>query len=487
MTGTRRWVWTMLLVGIGPAGAQESAIEPLHFWSFSSWLLDAVEEGSLSETSATQVARFLDTEGLPWSVETAYRIPGLTPSEQAWLMASEAWLHQVLERRHSRASSRGFDAMWRGQTRPTAEPRSMVRVRTEGLRVQWESFEQGSLSGSCSWKSGSSRWVLGAHQLMWGHGLTIPRASLFAEGWFRGQSEVRMAASPVALFSAAWPQALDGLAWMKQAGRIGLGASLSQNHASLWLQKKRNWMHASASAHTEGGVHAFGSEMRLVDGRWDVELAWAACLSLGGWLGKHRVAVRRAYNMRAMWQGVWIREGPQMDLRWFGTWKSQDTRALFQCQMSQRWERMKREQWTVRWLFQPRQGGPLRWSGTMDKGGHETSLRVRRDGWQMDGGLRRTPEAWRAGWGCTFHHEWGEGWTAGLGWLQSNGGGLNGRVLWRSMDRAQWVTYPSTQPGKMMAWVQGEFLNGWHLGVRGLWSPTQEEAFRLEWQISRER
>ena len=105
----------------------------------------------------------------------------------------------------------------------------------------------------------------------------------------------------------------------------------------------------------------------------------------------------------------------------------------------------------------------------------------------LDWGLRRTPEAWRAGWGCTFHHEWGEGWTAGLGWLQSNGGGLNGRVLWRSMDRAQWVTYPSTQPGKMMAWVQGEFLNGWHLGVRGLWSPTQEEAFRLEWQISRER
>ena len=157
---------------------------------------------------------------------------------------------------------------------------------------------------------------------------------------------------------------------------------------------------------------------------------WAA-LSLDGWLGKHRVAVRRAYNTRAMWQGVWIREGPQMDLRWFGTWKSQGTRALFQCQMSQRWERMKREQWTVRWLFQPSQGGPLRWSGTMDEGGHETSLRVRRDGWQMDGGLRRTPEAWRAGWGCTFHHEWGE-----LGWLQSNGGGLNGRVLWRSM---QWV------------------------------------------------
>ncbi len=55
------------------------------------------------------------------------------------------------------------------------------------------------------------------------------------------------------------------------------------------------------------------------------------------------------------------------------------------------------------------------------------------------------------------------------------------------MDRARWVTYPSTQPGKMMAWVQGEFLNGWHLGVRGLWSLTQEEAFRLEWQISRER
>ena len=184
MTGTRRWVWTMLLVGIGTAGAQESAIESLHFWSFSSWLLDAVEEGALSETSATQVARFLDTEGLPWSVETAYRIPGLTPSEQAWLMASEAWLHQVLERRHSRASSRGFDAMWRGQIRPTAEHRSMMRIRTEGLRVQWDSFEQGSLSGSCSWKSGSSRWVLGAHQLMWGHGLTIPRASLLQRGGF---------------------------------------------------------------------------------------------------------------------------------------------------------------------------------------------------------------------------------------------------------------------------------------------------------------
>ena len=43
-------------------------------------------------------------------------------------------------------------------------------------------------------------------------------------------------------------------------------------------------------------------------------------------------------------------------------------------------------QWTVRWLFQPSQGGPLRWSGTMDEGGYETSLRVRQDGWQMDGG-----------------------------------------------------------------------------------------------------
>ena len=159
MTGTRRWVWTMPLFPrqwLGPVNRPSSRRA---FWSFSSWLLDAVEEGALSETSATQVARFLDTEGLPWSVETAYRIPGLTSSEQAWLMASEAWLHQA-ERRHSRASSRGFDAMWRGQIRPTAEHRSMMRIRTDGLRVQWDSFEQGSLSGSCSWKSGSSRWKL---------------------------------------------------------------------------------------------------------------------------------------------------------------------------------------------------------------------------------------------------------------------------------------------------------------------------------------
>ena len=93
---------------------------------------------------------------------------------------------------------------------------------------------------------------------------------------------------------------------------------------------------------TPRGVHAFGSEMRLVDGRWDVELAWAACLSLDGWLGKH-VWRCVAYNTRAMWQGVWIREGP----RWtFGGFimEFQGTRALFQCQMSQRWERMKREQ-----------------------------------------------------------------------------------------------------------------------------------------------
>ena len=61
--------------GWGP----EPVIEPLHFWSFSSWLLDAVEEGALSETSATQVARFLDTARGRWK-----RIdPRLTPSEQA--------------------------------------------------------------------------------------------------------------------------------------------------------------------------------------------------------------------------------------------------------------------------------------------------------------------------------------------------------------------------------------------------------------------
>ena len=112
-----------------------------------------------------------------------------------------------------------------------------------------------------------------------------------------------------------------GLGWfglMKQASRIGLGTSLSQNHASLWLQDACLCV-----------VHAFGSEMRLVDGRWDVELAGAACLSLDGWLGKHRVAVRRAFDTRAMWQGVWIREGPQMDLRWFGTWKSEETGRCF--------------------------------------------------------------------------------------------------------------------------------------------------------------
>ena len=85
--------------------------------------------------------------------------PRVDPSEQAWLMASEAWLHQVLERRHSRASSRGFDAMWRGQIRPTAEHRSMMRIRTEGLRVQWDSNK--AACPSCSGRAGPAVGCLG--------------------------------------------------------------------------------------------------------------------------------------------------------------------------------------------------------------------------------------------------------------------------------------------------------------------------------------
>lgn len=63
------------------------------------------------------------------------------------------------------------------------------------------------------------------------------------------------------------------------------------------------------------------------------------------------------------------------------------------------------------------------------------------------------------------------------------------QILWFCAPVLAMATEADSMPGTTWdgGFVQGEFLNGWHLGVRGLWSPTQEEAFRLEWQISRER
>lgn len=454
------------------------------------WLAEGVEFGHLSSSSASQIANHLDLHGLPQTLEAAYAIPGLSEAELSWVMGSPQWLHWTtmppLPRQTSNLRFTCRHQVNQLEGGPHTKGRSWLRAQGHGLKVQVELNDSLSLAGSWSWRHAGTNLVLGAHQLMWGHGLTIPRTEPFAGSWYRGGAEMRLASNPVGLHTNGWSGAQSGVAWMQAHRRGGLGCSVSRHHWATWIQSDAGRMKLSTTTFMNAERLALGVEGRWVEGTWDVEWAHAHERVDSTWESLQRVAVRRAFSPQVLWQGVAWREGESWEVNWFWTWRNPSRRSTLQCQIQGAREPEKPTDWSMRWMFEPSRSSSWKLRGLMDNQGHESSVRLKWGGWQWDGGLRRGVDGWSRGVGCSFRGGSRKSVQWGWAWMDAEGQGLRSRVMWSSLDGVQWMTHRE-EGGRLMGWVQGKIDSNWRVGTRLIWQASQQSTFRFEFQATWER
>ena len=487
-----RWCesWAALCVVMSslwwPCAAQEAmdwgvSLREQEIWKF---LSEAVESTRCSEQGARAIQAHLESHGLPWSVEAAWNIEGLSKEEQRWLIGTETWRKWV-ERRV--ASNQEGPIPWSFSA--TRESRHVLggqvsihefRSRAGGLRVRFR--HQDSLQVGGSWMQSRGGWhgAVGDHGLAWGHGLTVPRADMFGLALFLGDAEMRMHNPPRGLIHSDFEGGLRGLALERQSRRTKLGVTLGTGHLgalvmSTFRQHEWGW-----TLYKTGSDLSFGPHWTAQIGAMHIQCAGALFNDgTAAFRTSWRLARSRSWVTQAALD-MERREEQWMALfRGYATWMDPQSGKGLQV----RWRRRGPRTWDVRAKGVPSKGAFWNWSFV---GNEETTLV----------GVHAKAKGLRCTWwlGCALDGSWSEArhvesvWrvndrcSVGFVGMEGRGEVSDAFVMVPALDSRRWSRLPP-RGQRMGLWCAMKHEgHGWT--TQWTWSPSQQEAFRcaLRWR-----
>ena len=450
----------------------------------SNFLAEAIESTRCSEQGAGAIQRHLESHGLPWSVEAAWSIEGLTVEEQRWLIDSETWRDWVQRRVTSREKGGlpvGFSAT--RENRLTLNGQTSMhefRLRAGGLRMRFRHQGTPQAGGSWSQSRRGWHWVVGDHGLAWGHGLTLPRPDMFGLALFLGDAEMRLHNPPRGLIHSDFEGGLRGMALARQLRHAEVGLTFGQRHLGALVLSTLRRHELGWTLFKEGDDVSFGPHWTARFGASHVQCAGAH--SNDGELGLRaswRFARSRSWVTQSAIDLERRNESWTALFRGYATWLDPQTGRGVQV----RWRRRDTRTWDVRAKGIPGKRALLNWSFVGD--GESTMLGVH----AMSKSLRC---AWWVGrgtdgsWSQARHVEgaWrlNEVFSAGFVGMEGRGDVSDAFVMVPALDARRWSRLP--QQGQRMGLWCTMSQKAHALTAQWTWSPSQQETFRcaLRWR-----
>ena len=479
---TRRLKWIGTLAGLAWLGTcqAQNGIHSLTEWEVWRHVMDAVEEGWLSQSGAEAVFRHIQSRGWPVCTEEARRIQGLSELEQGRLMQSDMWRAWVL--RHEAwlpPSKKGPSFLWTSAWKfqqPESVRAHEARLQWSGVRARLHVEDSLSVSGSWSGHAEAWTWAVGSHQVGWGHGLTLPRADAFGLALFVGGSEVKLSQAPRGLHHAQFEGALRGVA-LEHGGLVWThGVTAGRDHVG-WVSRWRRHASWALSGYAEGQALRLGVDWSAQKDNLDWQLA-CAWTSEEGWL--LRSSIRWAQGNHWVAQGVYEGGARLGEGQWraFSTWQHPQRGGLVQTRIRCQGE----GDWDVRVQGQPRKRSVWRWSmwGSPEEvmGGIHLRLEdLKASLWmgQDRSGVRAFARHVEGTWGEAAKRQWG------VFALDGQGDWRGAYVMVRALDGRVWSRTPNAG-WRMGVWVTQHVSREGSWTAQCSWSPSQQETFRCAWR-----
>ena len=480
-------MWCFVIASLGsPCGAQHpedwgGTGTEQEIWKF---LAEAVESTSCSEQGARAIQTHLESHGLPWSVEAAWSIEGLTVEEQRWLIDSAAWRDWVDRRVTSNRGDPLPVSVSVTRENKHAEQRwtsiHEFRSRVGGLRMRMRHHDYLQTGGSWSQTKRGWHWIVGDHGLSWGHGLTVPRADMFGLSLFLGDAELRLHNPPRGLIHSEFEGGLRGVVLGHESRTRKLGVTLGKDHlGALALRAFRRQEWGWTLFKKDRGV-SFGPHWTARFGA--VNMQCAGAISNDGMLALRaswRVARSRSWvTQSAVDVGRRGREWTAL-FRGYATWLDPQSGKGLQV----RWRRRGPSVWDVRAKGIPGKHAFLNWSFVGDGqstmlGIHATTKELRCTWWLG----RSTTGLWSQARHVELVCRMNEGWSAGFVGMAGRGDVSDAFVMVPALDARRWSRLPH-EGQRMGLWCAKKHEGrGWT--VQWTWSPSQQETFRcaLRWR-----
>ena len=488
MSTRNPWVvWCFFIAGLGsPCTAQHSETFGVtgmeqEIWKF---LAEAIESTWCSEQGARAIQTHLESHGLPWSVEAAWSIEGLTAEEQRWLIDSATWRDWVQRRV---TSNHGVSLPW--SVSVTREANYAVHSRTSihefrsrvgGLRMRMRHHDTLQTGGSWSQTQRGWHWVVGDHGLSWGHGLTVPRADMFGLSLFLGDAELRLHNPPRGLIHSDFEGGLRGVALEHESRMTKVGVTFGKGHLgalALGTFQRQEW---GWTLFKEGRGVSFGPHWTARFGSMNMQCA-------GAFSNEGAMALRA--SCRVARSRSWVtqsaldvaRQGPAWtaSLRGYATWLDPQSGKGLQV----RWRRRSPRAWDVRVKSIPGKHAFLNWSFVGDGqssmlGIHATTRELRCTWWLGRG----TNGSWSQARHVECVWRMDEGFSAGFVGMSGRGDVSDAFVMVPALDARRWSRLP--HHGQRMGLWCAKRHEGHGWTFQWTWSPSQQETFRcaMRWR-----
>lgn len=480
-------LWCLVIAGLGPPCSAQHPEEwevtgmEREIWKF---LAEAIESTRCSEQGARAIQTHLESHGLPWSVEAAWSIEGLTVEEQRWLIDSATWRDWVQRRvASSHEGPLPLSVSVTHETRHAGYHRTGIhefRSRVGGLRMWMRHHDTLQTGGSWSQNQRGWHWVVGDHGLSWGHGLTVPRADMFGLSLFLGDAELRLHNPPRGLIHSDFEGGLRGVVLERESQVTKLGLTLGRDHLGALLLGSGRKQEMGWTLFKERRGVTFGPHWTARYGVLDMQCA--AAFSNDGTMAL-RASWRLARSRSWVTQSAWDVERQGQDwtalFRGYATWLDPQSGKGVQV----RWRRRGPRVWDLRAKGIPGKHAFMNWSFVGD--GQSTMLGIH----AATHGLRCT---WWLGrsttgsWSQARHVEclwrFRKGWSAGFVGMAGRGDVSDAFVMVPALDARRWSRLPH-QGQRMGMWCAKRHEgHGWT--AQWTWSPSQQETFRcaLRWR-----
>ena len=490
MTTWNPWaMWCLVIASLGsPCAAQHpedwggTRMEQ-EIWKF---LAEAIESTKCSEKGAKAIQTHLELHGLPWSVEAAWLIEGLTVEEQRWLIDSATWRDWVDRRVTSkRGDPLPSSVSVTREIRFDAQRRNSIhelqsRVGAVRMRLRLRHLDSLQMGGCWSQTKRGWHWVVGNHGVSWGHGLTVPRADMFGLSLFLGDAELRLYNPPRGLIHSEFEGGLRGVVLERETRRMKVGVTLGKGHLgalALGTFRRQEWgwtlfkegHGVSFGPHWTarfGAVNMQGAGAFSNDGTTALRASWRLARSRS-WVTQSALDVERHGRD---WTAVY---------RGYATWLNPQTGKGMQV----RWRRRGPRDWDVRAKGIPDNAAFVNWSFFGD--GHSTMVGIHastkelRCTWWLG---RSTTGSWSQARHVECVWRMNGGWSAGFVGMDGRGDLSDGFVMVPALDARRWSRLPN-QGHRMGMWcAKRRDEHSWT--AQWTWSPSQQETFRcaLRWR-----
>jgi len=488
MSPRKTWVvWCLAIAGLGstctaqhPEDWGVTGMEQ-EIWRF---LAEAIESTRCSEQGAMAIQAHLESHGLPWSVEAAWSIEGLTEEEQHWLIDSATWRDWVQRKATSKRGEAlpvSFSAT--RENRHTLNGHTSIhefRSRTGGLRMRMRHQDTLQTGGSWSHSRRGWHWVVGDHGLAWGHGLTVPRADMFGLALFLGDAEMRLQNPPRGLIHSNFQGGLRGVALERTRRKTTVGVTCGKRHLGALVLGTFQQQQFGWTLFKEGAGWSLGPHWTARFGSLNVQCAGA--LSNEGIL-TFRTSWRLARSKSWVTQSALDLERQGQTwvalFRGYATWLDPQSGKGLQL----RWRRTGRQTWDVRAKGIPGKDALLNWSFVGDEqstmlGFHASTKDLRFTWWLGRSVLgswlqaRHVEGIWRVS----------EKFSAGFVGMEGRGEVSDAFVMVPALDARRWSRLP--QHGQRMGLWCTKKRQGHVWTAQWTWSPSQQETFRcaMRWR-----